>query len=371
MKFTIDRTIFQKAISKVDSVIPSREIRSHLANILIEAKNNTLTLTASDFELVISTQLETNVSAEGKTTLPARKLSQVISELQSNEITVVLEKDMNVKIKSNSEKSNAVISLMSLSADEYPVTPTIEKEKFNSISIELFLKMMNYTSYAMAKEDARYVFNGMYFYSDDKQSTIVTTDGRRLSLYNSDVKKLFTTNEGIIVPYKTIREIQKLATDENEVSIAYDSVEKRVFFKFNNTYLSSKLIDGTFPDYQQVVPKKVAHELKINKLDFENAIREVAVMAAEPSKQVKFSFTENNIGIYANTPDLGEAQNNIEVKYSGEELEIAFNSRYLLEVLKIIETEEIIFGVTSSTAPTVIRRPEDVEFIAIIMPMKV
>ena len=262
---------------------------------------------------------------------------------------------------------------MSYDAESYPEVAEIAENKFKEIPTDIFLKMLNYTIYAMAKEDARYVFNGMYFLCEENKSNIVTTDGRRLSMFNSNIENIFPipNNEGIIVPFKTIREIHKLVTDEQIVSMAYDSVDKRVFFKFKETVLNSKLIDGTFPDYKQVVPRNVLHEVKINKLDFDNNIREVAVMAAEPSKQVKFTFSQNNISIYSNTPDLGEAQNNLKIEYSGEDIEVAFNSRYILEVLKVIESEEIIFGITSNTSPTIIKSTDESEFLSIIMPMKV
>lgn len=372
MEFKIERNHFLKGLSKVESIISPRDIKSSLSNILVEVKDKTVTLTASDFEITLSTVLSGEVTRAGTIAIPARKLYQIVSELQTEEISLsVKNEDNNIKIKGASEKASPLVSLMGFSAEDYPLSPSIPDSDYKEIPKDLVIEMINHVAYAMAKEDARYVFNGLYIVPEGKMGNFVATDGRRLSLIRKEFPNTLPLEESIILPHKAVRELQKL-TDEGEVlSLAYNNADKRVHFKAGNTSLFSKTIDGNFPDYNQVIPKKVEYEILLNKENLESSMRQVAVMAAEPTRQVRFKFNQDNLYLHSSTPDVGEAEDNLAIDYKGEEIETAFNSRYIMEVLKVIESENVVLGISSSASPASIQRPGDKDFVAIVMPMKI
>ena len=373
MEIKITKGLFLKGLSKVVNIIPAREIRSTLSNILIEAKNNNITLTASDFEITISIILKGEVIKDGAVAVPARMLSQIVNELQAEDISLSVVENNNIKIRGGiSEKTNPRFSLMGFSTEDYPLVPPAPEDTYKEISKNLVTEMFNHVAYAMAKEDARYVFNGLYIIPEGKVATFITTDGRRLSLIRKEFPVELPFEESIILPHKTVREIQKLSDEEGELSLAYNSTDKRIHIKVKNISITSKLIEGNFPDHKQVVPKKVEYEILINKEALENSIRQVAVMASEPTLQVRFSFEKNKLYLNASTPDIGESEDNLVIEYNNEEkIETAFNSRYILEILKVLETENIIFGISSSASPVSIQKPGDKDFMAIVMPMKI
>ncbi len=371
MKIKVQKNTFQRALSRIEGIIPVREIRSSLSNILIEIKSNQIMLTASDLEITISILLETEVIEEGTTSLPAKKLNQVINELQEESISISSKEDGYVDISGLSKKNGTHIRLMSSPAKDYPNVPSLSKDTFTEIPVNLLMEVLSHTSFAMAKEDARYIFNGLFVISEGSRCTFVSTDGRRLALVHRDFSYDLPFSEGIILPHKTVKELQKFSDTDQKGSVAYDNVEKKVYFKIGNVTVISKLIEGNFPDYNKVVPKKVDHELLFNRESFQSSIRQVAVMAQEPSRQILFNFSQGNLHLHAHTADMGEAKNTMSIDYQGEDVSVAFNSKYIMDVLGCIQTENIIFGFSSSDSPAVIRKPGDDDFIAVVMPMKV
>ena len=373
MEIKVKKNHFLKGLSKVENIISVREIRSAISNVLIEAKDDNVTLTASDFEITISTIMPAEIIKTGTIAIPARKLNQIISELQAEDISLSVTENNNIKINSASKETNSRFSIMGFSAEDYPVMPSIPNDNYKEIPKDIVIEMFNHVAYAMAKEDARYVFNGLYIMPEGKVCNFIATDGRRLSLIRKEFPlETPIIEEAIILPHKTVREIQKLSDEDGDLSLAYDKLDKRPYFKLGNTTITSKLIDGNFPDHKQVIPQRIEHNILINKEAFENCIRQVAVMATEPTRQIRFNFEKNRLYLHASTPDLGEADNNLEIDYDSEEkIETAFNSRYIMDVLKVVETENIVFGISSSASPASIQKPGDKDFMAIIMPMKI
>ena len=378
MKFRIEKSQLLKGLSKVESIISVREIRSTLSNILVEAEGGQLRLTASDFEITSSTVLPAEITQEGTTTIPARKLSQIINNLQAEEVSLNVTENNNVKIngllkdESTYKGTGTRYDLMGFPSEDYPTIPPISEDEYTEISKNAIIEMFNKVSYAMAKEDARYVFNGLCIVPEGKIGTFIATDGRRLSLIRKEFPVEFPLADTVIIPHKTVHELQKLSDEEGELNLAYNKTDKRIYFRIGNTTITSKLIEGNFPDYKQVIPQKIEHEIPMNKEVLENSIQQVAVMATEPTRQVRLSFDQNKLYLHASTPDIGEAEDSLVIQYSNEEkIETAFNSRYVIEVLKALETEEIVFGISSSSSPVSIQKPGNKDFMAIIMPMKV
>ncbi len=371
MKFKVDRQEFHKAINKVESIISAREIRSVISNILIEAEGGRAVLTATDLEIGIKTSIEVETSTPGTLTLPAKKLSQAIREFHGASLSIEADADHRVTIVDASGVSKARITIMGAPSDEYPVIPTLPDKKFTVFPPGTVLEMIRKTGYAVAEEDARYVFNGLYMINDGNKVSFVGTDGRRLAKIEREFPETLPFKEGVILPNKAMRELHKLLDSGGEGKVAYEEKDRRVYFRLGGVDLIAKLIEGQFPDYQQVIPSKLENKIQVNRERLEKSVRQVAVMAAEPSRQVRVSFQSGAMNIAASTPDLGEAQDSIETGYSGEEITIAFNSNFMMDVVRVIGTEEVSIGFTSPSSPAVIQEPDDKDFISVIMPMKI
>lgn len=370
MKFEINRQEFHKAIHIVESIISAREIRSVVSSILIEATSDEIVLTATDLEIGIKTTLSVENAEPGKITLPAKKLSQSIREFRGDTIVFESNTDFHITVKDASGQSNAIITLMGASSDEYPQIPTLSAKEYITFPVAILQEMIRHTSYSMAEEDARYVFNGLFLQNSGKAVDIVATDGRRLSRIQRQFPDDLPFNDGIILPNKAVREMQKLLDPEKEGQIAFDKKDRRVYFRLGNVDLITKLIEGQFPDYNQVIPKSLDHMVQVDHSSLEQSIRQVAVMAAEPTRQVRFQFNPGRLTIEASTPDVGEAKDSLSIDYEGEQLTIAFNSNYIIDVVKILKTKTLNIGFSSSNAPAVIQDPDDPDFTAVVMPMK-
>ena len=370
MKFKVDRQELHKAIGKVEGIISAREIRSVISNILVEAEGDKIVLTTTDLELGIKTSVKVEIERPGTITLPAKKLSQAIREFRGTEIILEADPDYKVTIQDPSGVSKAQITLMGASSEEYPVIPTLPDKRYVSFPTGDSLEMIRKTSHSIAEEDARYVFNGLYIINTDNKVSFVGTDGRRLSRIERQFPETLPFTEGIILPNKAVRELHKLLDSSVEGKVAYEEKDRRIYFRLGDVDLISKLIEGQYPDYEQVIPKKLEFKLQLNRGGLENSLRQVSVMAAEPSRQVRLNFTSSGINISASTPDLGEARDNIESDYKGEELTIAFNSNYVMEVIRGLPVDDIVIGFSSPSAPVVILDPKDDNYISVIMPMK-
>ena len=371
MKFSVDRQEFQRAINTVEGIIPAREIRSVISNILVEAEKDRITLTATDLEMGIKTSLEGEVGGEGRITLPAKKLSQAVREFRSSRVALEIDKDNRLILHDASGVSRARLTLMGAPAEEYPAIPTLGDKKFSDFPADTAMEMIRKTSYAIAEEDARYVFNGLFMIPNGKKVAFVGTDGRRLAKIEREFPGEMPFEEGVIIPNKAVRELSKLLDSGTEGKIAFEPRDRRIHFRLGTVDLISKLIEGQFPDYEQVIPKKLSYSVKLERMTFENSLRQVSVMAAEPSKQVQLNFASGALNIHAATPDLGEAQDSLECEHNGEEVTIAFNSNYIMDVLKVLPVESVAIGFSSPSAPAVIQDPADPDFITVIMPMKI
>jgi len=372
MKFKVDKGIFQKAISTVEGIIPARDIRSVISNVLIETQGDKIVLTATDLEMGIKTSVPAVISEKGSTTLPARKLIQVIREYNCPEINFSSNDEHKIILQDASGDTKAAkTTIMGSSSEDYPVIPTLSDEKYLNFPPAVSMEMIRKTSYAVAEEDSRYVFNGLYISNKDKNVTFVGTDGRRLSRISREFPDTLPFEKGIILPGKAVKEIQKLLDSGETGMIAFEARDRRVYFRIGDVDLICKLIDGQYPDYEQVIPKKVDHTVKLSRVELEQAIRQVAVMAAEPSRQVRFAFNSEGITFNATTPDLGESQAYMPCEYSGEEVMIAFNSGYVIDIIKSLNTEQISLGFSSASSPATLKDPDDKDFISVIMPMKI
>jgi DNA polymerase-3 subunit beta len=371
MRLIVDKHAFQKAISIVEGIIPSRDLRSVISSILLEAMDDRLVLTATDLEIGIKTSIPATVEKKGTITLPARTLSKSVRAFQSQEILFSEDESNTVNLLIPSNTNMASITIMGSPSEEFPVIPTLPDSSYTELDSSIVMEMIRKTSYAVAEEDSRYVFNGLYVSNSDKKLSFVGTDGRRLSRISREVADVLPFQEGVILPNKAVRELQKILDGGASLRIAFNDKERRIYFRVGDYDLISKLIDGQFPDYEQVIPKKLDFIALIDRLKFDQSLMHVSVMAAEPSRQIRMNFQKNMIVMTSTTPDLGGAHYNVECEYAGEEMTIAFNSIYVQDTTHNLVSNNIKIGFSNPNAPTVIQDPDDPEFISVIMPMKI
>ncbi len=372
MKLTVKKSIIQKIISHIEGIISIREIRSVLSNILMEANDQNITVTASDTNITLSITHSANILSSGSVTLPAKIFSQIINNLRGDNIYLNVLDGNSIHIQMSPDDKNSLLTLMGSPASEYPILPPFKHDESNAFKITSFLEGLDRVSFAMAKEDARYIFNGVYINKNNNKTELVATDGRRLSYTCLPEDENIPLSDSFILPYKTVKELQKLnREDQGQAYIYYDNKEKSLHIKKDNITITSKTIDGNYPDYNDVIPQKVDYKIELVKDELIAALQQVSVMGAEPSKQIRIQFKKDELKLYATTPDLGEAYDCIKIDYKGDYLEMAFNSLYLLESLKTFKSENILFGFSSPSSPAIIHNPNDKSTLNVVMPMNI
>lgn len=369
MKFIINKQNFLKALSSIEGIISSREIRSPVGNVLIEARKDGVDLTSTDLEMTLKTSTDANVLEPGQILLPARKLSQTIREFRYENIELHVD-DVKVRIHDADSKGKTEIQMMGSPADEFQIKLNQENLSFASLPAAVIAEMIDKTSYAVAEEDSRFAFNGLFIEDREDKLIAVGTDGRRLSLVTRSMGEKVDTGGGIIVPVKAVRELRKLLAASDEFAMAVEKGENTVHFRLKDIIFITRLIDSNYPDYNQVIPKKAEHVILVNTEEFRLAIKQASVLAAEPSRQIQLSFEKGEVRVTASTPDLGSVDDTVACSYDGEPLTIAFNSNFLMDVLGIIKSEQVELHLSSSSAPAVLADIDDRDFKAVIMPMR-
>lgn len=368
MKFIANKQSFLKSLSAIEGIITAREIRSPVGNVLIETTAAGLQLTATDLEMTLRTQSEANVLQQGKILLPARKLSQTIREFRYEHLEFSVEEEVKVHIRDADSRGKTEIEIVGTPADEFQVRLGSDPAEYVTLPPSILSEMIDRVSYGIAEDDTRFAFNGMFVENVDGRMTVVGTDGRRLSLVSRALPASFPAS--IIIPIKAVRELRKLLAVSEEFGLAVVKEENTIYFRLKDIVFISRLIDSNFPDYHQVVPKKAEYRILVSRDDLRLAIKQAAVLAAEPSRQVQLKFSHGEVCVSASTPDLGHVQDTVACNHQGEEITVAFNSNYLLDVLGAIKSEQVEVQLTSAAAPAVLVDPSDADFKAVIMPMR-
>jgi DNA polymerase-3 subunit beta len=369
MKFIVNKQNFLKALNSIEGIASSREIRTPLGSVLIESKDRGIDMTATDLEMTLRTSTEANILEAGKIMLPARKLSQAVREFryETMEFQVV---DLKVLIHDAENRGRTEIEIMGSPADEFQFRLNHDNLQYVSLPPAMAMEMIDKTLYAVAEDDSRFAFNGLFVEDRDGSLNVVGTDGRRLSFVTRKPEEVVNTYDGIIVPVKAVRELRKLLSGSDVFSMAVDRSENSVHFRLKDVSFISKLIESNYPDYMQVIPKKADSIVRVNREEFRLAIKQASVLAAEPSRQIRLTFTNGEVRLLASTPDVGRAEDTVSCDYTGEPFVISFNSNYLLDVLNALNSQTIEIHLTSSSAPIVIMEENDPDFKAVIMPMR-
>ncbi len=369
MKVTVLKEDLLKAIQTVQNAVSSKNTLPILSHILIEAKKQEVRLTATDLEIGVSVKIDTEVTEEGAITVPARKLSEIVKELSSlTPINITVKKGQSVSI----ESGRSYFRLMGLQKEDFPQLPDFpthggKNSELIKIPQKLLKTMIQLTSFAMSHDETRYVLNGILFSFKDKNLKLVATDGRRLALIEKDIPELGSVKKDLIVPMKTVQELSRGLGDDGDVTFCFK--ENQLQINLGTITITSRLIEGEYPNYEQVIPKKTKEELKVNTQDFLQATRRASILTNQESQSIKINIIKDRMVITKSTPDLGEVREELEVDYKGGELTIGFNPGFLIDVLKNVEEESIKFEFIDHEKPAVIRSGSDYTYI--VLPMQV
>ena len=334
MKFTISKEEFLDAIQQVQHVVGARTTLAILSNVLLRAKDNVLELTTTDLDVGVSCTVPCEVIEPGATTLPARRLATIIRELPAQEIEVSVDQKNTASIRSGP----SFFKVLGLSSEEFPALPQFDEARDFQIEQSVLRDCLRKTSYAISTDETRYVLNGILFSFKNNNLTMVATDGRRLAMVEQEIEFPQSQDIDIIVPTKAVNELARLLGDQGEVTIRVSN--SQVAFDLGDSLLISKLIDGNYPNYRQVIPGEAKERIPLEREGFLKAISRVSLLASDKSNSVKFIFTPGSVEIVASSPDIGEARETLAINYKGAEITIAFNPEFTMAPLRNISADE-------------------------------
>ena len=371
MHVRIERANLLKALNHVHRVVERRNTIPILANVLLRGDGNELSLKATDLDMEIVDRVPAGVEQKGAATVPAHMLYDIVRKLPDGaEIALDSSSGQTMALQAG----RARFALQMLPDSDFPDLSPGELPHSFVVPAEVLRRLIDRTQFAISTEETRYYLNGIYFHvvgtGGDARLRAVATDGHRLAKAEVSAPNGSTGMPGIIVPRKTVGEIQKLLEDpQSEVKISLSDTKIRL--SIGDLVLTSKLIDGTFPDYERVIPKANDKELKVQKADFERAVDRVSTISADRGRAVKLSLADDKMVLAVNNPDSGSATDELPVGYGAEPLEIGFNSKYLLDIAGQLTGDEAVFRLADPGSPTLIQDPAESDALYVLMPMRV
>ncbi len=372
MKFSIERAALLRAVAQAQSVVERRNTIPILANVLIEAEGDTVTFRATDLDIEVVDRASAQVERAGATTVPAVTLHEIVRKLPDGALVTVSDDGASGRMLVEAGRSN--FTLATLPREDFPVMTTTEYSANFSAPAPLLRRLFDKSKFAISTEETRYYLNGVYMHvatgEDGQALRCVATDGHRLARIDADLPDGAETMPGVIVPRKTVGELRKLL-DDDDATIAVSVSETKVRFATPDITLTSKVIDGTFPDYTRVIPQANARKLEVDAAEFAKAVDRVATVSSERSRAVKMSLDEDRLVLSVNAPDSGAAEEELAVAYGDEHLEIGFNAKYLLEIASQVDRENAVFLFNSAGDPTLMREGGDTSAVYVVMPMRV
>ncbi len=363
MKFSVSKEKLLAGLQTVQNVVSTRTTLPILSNVLLQAANGQVRLTTTDLDVGVSGTIDAQVERDGGTTLPARRLATIVRELPAAEVQVEVDSKNVASIRCG----QSFFKILGLPEEEFPPLPRFEEAKSFTLSQQMLRDALRKTSYAISTDETRYVLNGILFSFKENKLTMVATDGRRLAMLDLEVEFARSQEAEIIVPTKCVTELVRLLGDDGDVKMSI--AENQVAFEVGGTLLVSKLIEGNYPNYRQVIPGEAKERITLERELFLNAVHRVSLLSSEKSNSVKLVFSKNNIEIAANTPDIGEAKESLAVAYKGREFSIAFNPEFLQAPLRNLTNDEVYLDLIDEMSPGVIKIQSP--FLYVLMPMRI
>ncbi len=370
MELEVLQEELSKGLATVSRFVASRPQLPVLTNILFTATDdNKLCLSATNLDIGIQYWLDAKVQKPGQITIPAKEINEFVSYLAPGKLSLKTKGKTKLHLLSNGGEGK----FSGMEASEFPEIPSADDKKTMAVPLEKLDQAVNLVSFAAADDNTRPVLSAINWQFGDQEYRMVTTDGYRLSL--KDVKEVEISQEGkaFLVPARSLTEIIRLTNREEEIKVGLTKDENQVVFMLPNLQLTSRLIEGEFPNYQEIIPDQKETSVSVNKDEFLSAVRAASVFARESANVVKFSIKDNKLVISANAPSVGENKNEIGAQLEGEKLEIAFNYRFLIDFLQAVPVEEEVIEMefNESLSPGVFKAPTDKDWLHIIMPVRV
>ncbi len=373
MKFKINQDHFSNGLQQVLNVVASRSTMPILSNVLIEAEEGHISLTTTNLDLGIRCRIKAEVTDTGSITLPVRKLATIVKELPVNEVFLETSEKNQAKITSG----GSLFKIMGISSEEFPPLPTFENRKVFELSQDEIVNMLKSVSYAQSTDENRYILNGVYFNFADEKLTLVATDGRRLGLTGLDLEVSEENAGSLILPAKTVAELERLMGKGEKVNIAFN--DRQAAFEIgldeagdtglvDHLYLVSKIVEGNYPNYRQVIPKETEHRVKIERELMLECVHRAALVTSDKSNSVKIKVSKNLLEISGQSSEYGESHESMAIAYDGPEVQVAFNPQFLMEPLKALNKDEVFFEFKDELSPGLFKTLDN--FICVIMPLR-
>ncbi len=367
MNLTITKEQILNGLQAVQNVVSSRTTLPILSNVLLRAEGERLEFTATDLDVTVACSVEAKVKKAGATTVPVRKLFGIVRELSGGELDLEVD-DKNV---CSVRSGTSFYKIHGIGADEFPPLPKFKDDKKVTLTQETTKSMLGKTSFAISTDESRYVLNGVFISLKDHKMTVVATDGRRLALADEEVEITEKSQGEFIIPAKAINELNRLLQEKGDVEIKFG--ENQAAFKLKDDQgfsilVLTKLIEGNYPNYRQVIPGETKERVPLAREEFLHALRRAEIMTSEKANSVKLTFSKNSLAITANSPEVGEARESLAVNYKGKEIAIAFNPKFLIEPLNALTEDEVFFELTDELSPGVLKI--NGPFLYVVMPMR-
>lgn len=354
-------------LQAVQNVVSNRTTLPILSNVLLRAEGDKLELTATDLDVTIACSVEAKVKKPGASTVPVKKLFGIVRELGNSEIDLEVD-DKNVcSIRSGA----SFYKINGLSADEFPPMPKFKEDKKVELPQEKIRGMMKKTSFAISTDESRYVLNGIFISLKDHKMTMVATDGRRLAMVDEELDVSEKSQGEFIAPAKAVNELNRLLQDKGNVEVRYTDNQASFTLKDEkngSVLIVTKLIEGNYPNYRQVIPTEVKERISLVREEFLHALKRAEIMTSDKSNSVKLTFGKNNLAITANSPEVGEARESIAINYKGKEMAIAFNPKYMIDPLNALTNDEVFIELIDELSPGVLKI--NGPFLYVVMPMR-
>ena len=373
MEIILNREDFLNAIKVVEKITAQKSIQPILSNILIETvSGDRVEFSATDLNLSINYKIPAKVVEEGKTTVNARKISEIVSRLSSTDVSLKTSQELNnVRIKSG----KAEFDLLTINPEEFPVVLHVQEEE-NTQTITLdkneFSRNIKQVIFAVSAQETQAVLCGVCFNIENNTLELAATDGNRLTRTRKELNKTYKEPINFIVPSKTLNEVMRISSIIEDDVLTVKIQKNKILFQFKDLSFQSRLIEGIYPKYQQLIPQNNDKKITLDRVELINAIERVAIMVNDRTNIIKFNFTGSQLEIMADTPDAGRSKDYIDIEYGKDDLLTAFNYKFVLDGLKNMDSKTIEIQISDVLAAAIFKPKEDTDdYICLIMPVKV
>ncbi len=366
MEIKINREELKKGLYWTQNVVERKTTKPILSNALLETSGEMLKISATDLEVGVTVEVPAQVKAKGQVAVPAKSLYEIAKELNSEEVTIRQKENQWLEILGGASKFKVV----GLPAQEFPSMPEYPKKKPMSVDSASLKHMIEKTLFAVSTDETKYNLNGVFLEAlGDKKLRMVATDGHRLSMAERELAQPVSLAKGVLLPRKGVLELQKLLQgEEGIVPLAIEG--RNVMVQYGPVTLFIRLIEGDFPDYQQVLPKKNDRIILLSRERFVSALKRVSLLSQDHNRGVKMTFSSGHLELLCSNPELGEAREELECEYKGERMEVGFNYRYFLDVLGVLHDDIVQLDLKDQVSPCLIRSKGDPGFLSLVMPMR-